>query len=513
MNSLCFIILATVLAGYEAAQQYVLQHIQPFFYAEECMGIIHEVAQTLLTEQRTINLITIRDALITDIESKALTERIQAFREYFVHEKILTRRSTDDEVVCQITLLLAQIHGAWNPEINVELAVKSFTVDYVSRAKKDLLDYYKTKMKNSPTTDYSDDLVRRLKEINHHLNSSSWEIYVLDLPALEREAEEVPLISLRESGIFFRGNLYLISGYAGSMKSFLSLTLAASALNKGIGADRTLSFWSLARSNKVLYADTELAKNTVISRWKALKAMVGGVVDPYHFKYLALRKVPGSKATKMQILAEACDQFQPDLVVIDSVRDLCIDYNDSGEAESLVETLKNLATKLNAVVVVTSHRSLGVGNAKGHLGVRLNEACALEMSLTKKADVGAANQEFIAVEFPKMRDGLYAPFNFRFNPDLGYPVEYAPTVNSKEERRTARNAELVAYKVMTPGVPIRYSDLVRGIIAKGAVAESTAKSYLRSLLGTIIVRDDDGKYLLADPERAIPFDGEDLPEM
>ena len=512
MNSLCFFILAVVLAGNEAAQQYVLQHIQPFFYAENCLGIIHEVAQTLMTEQRVINLITMRDALVTDIDSAALTARLQAFRDYFVNEKILTRRSTDEEVICQITLLLAQIHGALDPDLDLQLAVKSFTMDYVSRARKEILELYSKKMRNSPATDYSDDLNRRLKELNHYLTSSSWELYVYDLAALEREAEEIALISFKDNGIFYRGNLYLISGYAGAMKSFLSLTIAASALNRGIGADRTLYFWSIARPNKVLFTDTELAKNTVISRWRALKAMVGGIVDPFHFKYLALRKVPGSKATKMQILSEACDQFQPDLLVIDSVRDLCVDYNDSAEAESLVETLKNLATKLNAVVVVTSHRSLGFGNAKGHLGVRLNEACALEMSLTKKADVGAANQEFVDVAFPKMRDGIYAPFCFRFDPDMGFPVEYAPTVNMTEERRKARNAEIIVYKVMTPGVPIRYSDLVRGIMSKGAVAESTAKSYLRSLLGTIIVRDDDGKYCLADPERAIPFDGDDLPE-
>lgn len=512
MNSLCFIILAVVLAGNEAAQQYVLQHIQPFFYAENCLGIIHEVAQTLMTEQRVINLITMRDALVTDIDSAALAARLQAFRDYFVNEKILTRRSTDDEVICQITILLAQIQGALDPDLNLELAVKSFTVDYVSRAKKEILELYKKKMKDSPSTDYSDDLIRRLKELNHYLNSSTWELYVYDFAALEREAEEVALVSLKDSGIFYRSNVYLISGFAGSMKSYFSLAIAAAALNQGVGADRTLSFWSLARPNKVLFADTELAKNTVIARWKSLKAMVGGIVNPFNFKYLALRKVPGSKAMKMQILTEACDQFLPDILIIDSIRDLCVDYNDSAEAESLVDNLKILATKLNAVVIVTSHRSLGVGNAKGHLGVRLNEACALEMSLTKKADVGAANQEFLAVEFPKMRDGLYDSFNFRFNPDLGYPVEYAPTVDSKEERRTARNAELIAYKVMTPGVPIRYSDLVRGIREKGGVAESTAKSYLRSLLGTIIVRDDDGKYCLADPERAIPFDGDDLPE-
>ena len=511
MPSLCFIILAFVLAGETAQQQYILQHVQPSFYAERCFGVIHEVAQTLLFEQRLINLLTVHDALITDSDSNVLAARLKIFRDYFVANSILTPQSSDEEVKSQIMALLAKINLALDYSTNLEVAVKCFTVEYVAREKKAVLDVYKNKVKDSPTCDFSEELIKRLKELDHYLDSSTWELYVYDFEALEREAEEVALISHQDSGMFFRGNIYLISGYAGSMKSFLSLTLAAAALNHGTGADRTLAFWSIARENKVLYVDTELAKNTVKARWNSLKAMVGGVVNQLIFRYLALRKVPGGKATKMQILTEACDQFRPDMIIIDSVRDLCVDYNDSAEAESLVENLKSLATKLDAVIIVTSHRSLGVGNAKGHLGVRLNEASALEMTLTKKADVGAENQEFIAVEYPKMRDGIYSSYSFRFDPDKGYPVEYAPTVNSKEERRTARNAELAICKVLEPGKYMRYSELVRGIMAKGAVAESTAKSYLRSLLGTIIVRDDEGKYCLADPERAIPFD-DDLPE-
>ena len=253
MTSLCFIILAFVLAGEEAQQQYVLQHVKPYFYAERALGIIHEVAQTLLLEQRLINIISMRDALITDTDSNALTARIQVFREYFVHDGTVSRRSTDDEVKSQIILLLAQIQGALDYSTNLEIAVKSFTIEYVARAKKEIFDEFKKKTKDSPVTDYSDDLIRRLKELDHYLNSSSWELYVYDFAALEREAEEVAMISHKDSGIFYRGNLYLISGYAGSMKSFLSLTLAAAALNKGRGADRTLYFWSVARSHGPAY--------------------------------------------------------------------------------------------------------------------------------------------------------------------------------------------------------------------------------------------------------------------
>ena len=67
----------------------------------------------------------------------------------------------------------------------------------------------------------------------------------------------------------------------------------------------------------------------------------------------------------------------------DSGRDLCVDFNDNREADRLVAHFKQVATDLNAVVITTSHKSLGNGNAKGHFGMRLNEAAGLELSLKK----------------------------------------------------------------------------------------------------------------------------------
>lgn len=294
------------------------------------------------------------------------------------------------------------------------------------------------------------------------------------------------------------------------MKSFLSLVIAAAAINVGIRADRTLSFSSVARANKVLFADTELARNTVKKRWIALKSMVGGAVDQGRFKYLSLRGVSGGPETKIQLIDEACDEFKPDLIVIDSIRDLCRDFNDSREAEIIVEHLKYLATNHNCVIITTSHRSLGVGNPKGHLGMRLNEAAGLEISLSRKVDIG--DIPFIQAEFPKQRDGVYSPFCFKYDPDKDLPVEYAPSVDSSEERRKTRTAEAIVLKCMIPGETIRYNELVRRITAKGAVCETTAKGYIKSLCGTVIVRTEDGKYCLSNPEQPLPLDTDDLPE-
>lgn len=214
MNSLCFLILAYVLVGQVAHQQYILQHVQPYFFAEECFGHILKVAQTLMLEQRVINLLTIRDALITDMDSAALAARLKAFRNYFVKEGILDPKCTDDEVKKQITILVAQISAELNYSIQPEIAVKSFTVEFVARAKKELLERYKEKLKDSPTTDFSEELMRKLKDLDFYLRTSTWELYVYDLSTLEDESEDVALISYKDEGMFFRGNLYLISGFA-----------------------------------------------------------------------------------------------------------------------------------------------------------------------------------------------------------------------------------------------------------------------------------------------------------
>lgn len=109
MESLCFVVLGYLLIGEVTHQQYVLQHVQPFFFAEECFRYIFDAAHALMEEQRTIDILSVRDALITDIDNAALAARIKAFKEYFVCCGDLPKHCSDEDVKTQITLLLTQI--------------------------------------------------------------------------------------------------------------------------------------------------------------------------------------------------------------------------------------------------------------------------------------------------------------------------------------------------------------------------------------------------------------------
>lgn len=121
-------------------------------------------------------------------------------------------------------------------------------------------------------------------------------------------------------------------------------------------------------------------------------------IDLKLFRYISLLSVQGGIDAKLKVFDDACRQFKPDLILIDSARDLCRDFNDNREADGLVNHFKQIATDLNAVLITTSHKSLVNGNAKGHFGMRLNEAAGLELSLKKDED---ALEKFIKVEFPK----------------------------------------------------------------------------------------------------------------
>ena len=236
--------------------------------------------------------------------------------------------------------------------------------------------------------------------------------------------------------------------------------------------------------------------------------MTDGKMTKAMFNYLSLRQVPGGIDAKLSVLDEACHCFHPDIIVVDSGRDLCRDYNDNCEADMLVNHFKQIANDLNAVFITTSHKSLGSGNPKGHFGMRMNESCGLEMSLTKVTD---GINTYIKVDFPKQREDVYESFSFTLNQETGLLIEFAPTIDRSEERKQYEIAKNTITTVLRTGEAVRYNELKRKIMkAFTSISERTAKNYIGVLVGTVLVKNPDGLYQLSDPETELPFD-DDLP--
>ena len=507
MKEIVYELLALLLCGEQQEKRYILDNVKPEYFEYEALSEFFKVVKELDGSHAPIDLVSVREALIKDKDPEVQGRRIRAFCSFFMAISGAERKLCDEEVRSQISVFIATICGKMTYSTPVEYVTKTFIGDYVGRARKEILTEYSRKLRDCPSTEISDELAVKMKTLEALLQDDQWKNYVLDIATLIHEPDEVPLIFRKGQGYFYRGNVYLISGFAGVMKSFLALTIAASASNKGTMADRTLSFCSTAGSLRVIVFDTELARNTIKKRMKSFMKMVPEI-DLKLFRYISLLSVQGGIDAKLNVFDDACRQFKPDLILIDSARDLCRDFNDNREADGLVSHFKQIATDLNAVLITTSHKSLVNGNAKGHFGMRLNEAAGLELSLKKDED---ALEKFIKVEFPKKREDEYEPFCFRLDPEIGMLVEYAPTVDHTEERRQYRVAKDEVSKLLRPGQKIRHKELVRklvsGVFTFGGknISERTARNYISALSGTFLICNEDGTYSLANPNLEIEY--------
>ena len=507
MDGMVYKLLAILLCGEQKEKRYILDTVKPEYFEYEALAEIFNAAKTLDCSKVPVDMVSVHESLITDKDPEALGRRIRAFCTYFMAISRSETKLCDDEVRSGIAVLLVKICNEMTYSTPVEYVTKAFIGDYVGRARKEILTEYSRKLRDCPSTEISDELAVKIKTLEALLQDDQWKNYVLDIATLIHEPDEVPLIFRKGQGYFYRGNVYLISGFAGVMKSFLALTIAASASNKGIMADKTLSFCSTAGSLRVIVFDTELARNTIKKRMKSFMKMVPEI-DLKLFQYISLLAVQGGIDAKLKVFDDACRQFKPDLIVIDSARDLCRDFNDNREADGLVNHFKQIATDLNAVLITTSHKSLVNGNAKGHFGMRLNEAAGLELSLKKDED---ASEKFVRVEFPKKREDEYEPFCFRLDPEIGMLVEYAPTVDHTEERRQYRVAKDAVSKLLRPGQKIRHKDLVQKLVGSvftfggKNISVRTARNYISALSGTFLICNEDGTYSLADPNLEIEY--------
>ncbi len=516
MELIVFTLIGFLLCGTAKEQHYILDNVKAEYFADPMMAEIYCAARAVDAKNTEINMMTVMEAMVTDSDSDDLAKRMKVFRQYYHNKGDLPQDATDAEVKSHIMLTLANINTP-SASCSVESATRSFMVDYVQRASQATLIEFGARAKESPQSDFSEALAAKLHMLNALLDTSSWTKYAIDFQTLEKSPEKVALVSRRGQSFFYRGNIYLISGLAGTMKSYLCLSIAAAVLNQGRNADKTLCFSGISSPLKLLYVDSELAENTILKRWQALKKMVPSEIDMSTYQYLSLLKVSAGITEKRRIVDEACRHYHPDVIIMDSGRDLCYDFNDNREADELVAHFKLLATELDAVVICTSHQALSAGNAKGHFGMRFNEAAGLEMALKKGSDF---NGEYIEVQFTKQREDHFEPFKIKFDPELGYLTEYAPLVDHTEERRQIRAARVAIEAVLMPGDAIAHSVLVGRLCgtAKGPtgapISQKTARNYIAAAIGNIIVKTDDGKYTLITngPTIGFPSDEEDMPE-
>ena len=235
----------------------------------------------------------------------------------------------------------------------------------------------------------------------------------------EKELEPMEfLFRLFGKPCFPRRELVAITGKAKSGKTFVtSMLMACCITQKVLALERHTDikgYTDLAdltdfKPLRVLWYDTEQSDE---STQDILKNRVFRMVNPKpdlfsqrsgeQFDVFNVRAVEWKE--RRSLLKEAVRRYEPDLVIVDGIRDLVNDINDGVLAQEVMEELLHLATEKNCCIVCVLHQNKGSEdhNLRGWIGTELMNkafevyACEkmmpqrvfkLEQTLTRKYDI------------------------------------------------------------------------------------------------------------------------------
>lgn len=177
------------------------------------------------------------------------------------------------------------------------------------------------------------------------------------------------LFTLYDKPCFYRGELVADCGKAKSGKTFLLSILMACAVKGEMLALKREGDTPL----KILWIDTEQSKHSTqdiqVNRIIPL-AGVDGLSDELFFAF----NLRGMGYDRRRKLVEfAICQIQPDLVILDGIKDLVTDINDAVQATMLMEQLMSLAQSANCCIVNVLHQNKSEAdhNMRGSIGTEL----------------------------------------------------------------------------------------------------------------------------------------------
>jgi len=285
--------------------------------------------------------------------------------------------------------------------------------------------------------------------------------------------EPPPLVSLAEIPLFTRGNVSSIIGKAKSRKTFLNVLLSQ-------------RFLSVSDDAKIIIFDTEMSKFHTQKTAKRIHRLMDWEDDENkhdRLRVFTLREL--SAKERLEFIQSAIPHFTPDLVFIDGVRDLVVDFNSTTESSDLVNVLMKLSSVHNCHICNIIHMNKADTNARGHLGSELMNKSETVINVTADGETSSASPEYC-------RNLPFEKFWFRIN-ENGLPEYCDPILKPKTNDKLK--------ELFTDIVPndetLSYADLRLMIMEKCNVKERAAERKIKSASEeNIIVKNPVGNYYL-----------------
>lgn len=332
------------------------------------------------------------------------------------------------------------------------------------------------------------------------------------LEADNLKTEKVEFL-LHNEGVGFaaRGNVHAIVSQMKQGKTYGALSMAAAAIGGAFGSVEAET------PMRVLVFDTEQDEADVKARKNAVVTAAGG--GRAMLRYVSARRAIAEAnpwdAQSLQewraLMLELCIvEFSPQLVVLDGLRDLCQDINDTKEAARVMSFVERLAAEYRCAIYCVLHLNKDEKNARGHIGTELQNKCADFFTTKKIVGEGGVTHIVVTMSAEKSRHNA-APawvikaseddwgFSYETDTDMLLAGDYSefspkrgrPTKASKDEYLEQLSKYMDDLEEYTP-------EQMRGI-ARKVLAEQGKKTdaqhvrnYIRSAVTSGAIAEDEG---------------------
>jgi hypothetical protein len=174
------------------------------------------------------------------------------------------------------------------------------------------------------------------------------------------------LLKFKDVGCFPVGDLIALSGKAKSGKGLFTIFLLVGALRGKYGG-----FEAQLKNITALIIDNEQTGTSAQNNIFKVHALVGwdravpnARLHCYSFRDADIK-------TRREMLEKAISAHTPNLVILDGIRDLLLDFNSIAESAEVVNYLMLLTKQYTTTIVCVLHTNKADANLRGHLGAEL----------------------------------------------------------------------------------------------------------------------------------------------
>ena len=145
------------------------------------------------------------------------------------------------------------------------------------------------------------------------------------------------------------GGMQVITGHRKNGKSFFTVQIMAAALGSTkLGGLRLNVGEGIPKEPVVLYIDTEMEIENCSLMLKRVHALIDFDINLRHPRFFALWVSPDSPEDRWGKVRQAIEEVNPDLIVLDGIRDVTRDINDPDGCSQLVGEVAKIAKSRNA---------------------------------------------------------------------------------------------------------------------------------------------------------------------